>query len=88
VLGCPADMPVACRGTATMTIRGGRRVLAGRYRIRPGGFGGPEGFFSDRTNRQLVRRDAVVVVKGRDTKGRMQRQTRRLWVFHTPCCPA
>jgi hypothetical protein len=83
VLGCPADSPSACRGKVTMNIRGRRRVFSGRYRIPPGGLGGPYLFFSDRTNFRLARRGAVVSLQGRDGLGRLRTLTRRLGVSYS-----
>jgi RTX calcium-binding nonapeptide repeat (4 copies) len=80
VLGCPADHPGPCRGEVRLRIRGGNIVFSKRYRVAPGELSGPQAYLGDRTNRRLVRRGAIVTLKGADSKGRPRRLTRRLHV--------
>jgi hypothetical protein len=88
VLGCPADSGGPCRGRASVSIRGGRRLFGGRYRIAPGHLGGPYDEFSDAVNYALVRNGARVRVRARDGDGRLRTICRVLEVSYSPGEPA
>jgi hypothetical protein len=86
-LGCPADSPTACKGRASLAVRGGRRLFSGGYRIAPGRFGGPEDYFEEDVNYALIRRGARVTLRGRDTTGRTRTLSRVLGVVYSPGGP-
>jgi hypothetical protein len=86
-LGCPADSGGPCRGWASVSLRGGRRLFGGRYRIAPGHLGGPYDEFSDAVNYALVRRGARVRVRARDSDGRLRTISRVLEVSYSPGGP-
>lgn len=68
-VGCPADASRACVGVVTARVRGGRRVVSRRFRLRPGEVGGPNPYLADATARAAIRRGLVVTVNSLDTAG-------------------
>lgn len=75
-VGCPSDSPLACEGTLTLSVRGGRRLLQRRFRITPGVPKLFEPYVSDAAGAALERRDALVAVRSVDSAGRMRTLSR------------
>jgi hypothetical protein len=76
VVGCPADMPRPCKGKVTLSIRGGRRLFGGRFRVPRGQVGGPSAYLDDWQTQALFRRGARVVLHSFDGDGHMSSLSR------------
>jgi hypothetical protein len=82
LVGCPVDSVSACQGTATIAVRGGRRVMRRRFRIRRGRQKWvSREVFSARTIGELFSHDATARVRFSDAAGRTRTFTRFIDVY-------
>jgi len=82
-IGCPLDGPRACRGTASILLRG-RRTARKRFRIRRGRV--KELKFRPSLLRQLEGKPVRIVVRSRDRRGRRSKRVRRAKFVTAACC--
>jgi hypothetical protein len=75
-VGCPSDRPTPCRGEVAVSIKGGRRVFAGRFSVGVGKVDGPTANLTKREGRALLNRGAIVSVGVRDARGQVRTLSR------------
>jgi RTX calcium-binding nonapeptide repeat (4 copies) len=84
IIGCPADMPTACRGRLTISVHNGRTVLRGRFRVHRGRIGDEREALDYPEMRAIVRHKAVLTLQTRDGAGRLRSISRVIPVEGEP----